>query len=57
MRLELSQSEVRVVDENDIVYRSADSGALPAREPGPVPERSARIDLAIDEAFLAGSRP
>jgi 3-methylfumaryl-CoA hydratase len=54
VRHEISQrGEVLVVDENDIVYRAADSGSLPA-SPAPVevPERDARLNLAVDEVFL-----
>ncbi len=54
VRHEISQAgEVLVVDENDIVYRAADSGALP-EPPAPVgiPEREARLDLTVDEALL-----
>jgi len=53
VRHEISQGgEVLVVDENDIVYRAADSGTLPERQREDVPEREARLDLAVDEAFL-----
>lgn len=54
VRHEVSQGgEVLAVDENDIVYRAADSGALPsAPAPAEVPEREARLDLAVDEALL-----
>jgi 3-methylfumaryl-CoA hydratase len=53
VRHEISQAgEVLVVDENDIVYRAADSGTLPSREPEEVPARAARLDLSVDETFL-----
>lgn len=53
VRHEISQSgEVLIVDENDIVYRGAGSGSLPEREGEEMPEREARLDLAVDEVFL-----
>lgn len=54
VRHEISQGgEVLIVDENDIVYRAADAGSLP-EPPAPieVPEREARLDVLVDEAFL-----
>jgi 3-methylfumaryl-CoA hydratase len=54
VRHEVSQrGEVMIVDENDIVYRAADSGPLPdITDPVEVPERQAKLEVVVDEAFL-----
>lgn len=53
VRNEISQQgEVCVVDDHHIVYRTADSGTLPPAAGEPLPEREARLDLAVDEALL-----
>lgn len=53
VRHEISQrGEVLVVDENDIVYRAAGSGSLPPTTGETPSDRSARLDIAVDEAFL-----
>lgn len=54
VRHEITQDgTLLVVDENDIVYRAADSAPLPPAEPvAEVPGREARLDLAVDEALL-----
>lgn len=54
VRHEITQGgDLLVVDENDIVYRAADSGSLPPAQPdGETPTRAAHLDLAVDEALL-----
>lgn len=54
VRHEIAQGhDLLVIDENDIVYRAADSGSLPPAQPDDeVPTREARLDLAVDEALL-----
>lgn len=41
-----------IVDENDIVYRAGDSGVLPEAPAADLPERTAHLPLAVDEALL-----
>lgn len=50
---ELSQGgEVRIREQQDVVYRAAEGGSLPPRK-DPAPELpSPRLELAVDEAFL-----
>lgn len=56
VRHEISQDgQLLVVDDNDIVYRAANSDPLPAASPAAEPEapdREARLDLHVDEALL-----
>jgi 3-methylfumaryl-CoA hydratase len=53
VRNEISQQgEVRVVDDQHIVYRSSSSGSLPPSAGEDLPEREARLDLTVDEALL-----
>lgn len=53
VRHEISQDgEVMVVDENDIVYRAADSGSLTSQPGADLPDRGARLDLDVDESLL-----
>ncbi|MPY98077.1 MAG: mesaconyl-C4 CoA hydratase [Actinophytocola sp.] len=54
VRHEIAQGgEILIEDDNDIVYRAAGAGSLPATSaPVGVPEREARLDLVVDEALL-----
>lgn len=55
VRHEIEQGgHLAIVEEQDIVYRAPGTGALPAIEPTdePLPEREARLDLAVDERLL-----
>ncbi|MFJ5700006.1 MaoC family dehydratase N-terminal domain-containing protein [Arthrobacter sp. NPDC093139] len=53
VRNEVTQKgEVRIIEDNDIVYRGQLSGTQPEPMPGEIPEREARLDLKVDEALL-----
>jgi 3-methylfumaryl-CoA hydratase len=53
VRNEITQNgEVRIVEDNDIVYRGESTGAPTRPAASEIPEREARLDLSVDEALL-----
>jgi 3-methylfumaryl-CoA hydratase len=53
VRNEISvNGELRIVEDNDIVYRGESTGAPSKPAAAKIPEREARLDLNIDEALL-----